>query len=125
MDTEAAYIRLALDEQRFLRERQILLGELDIVDSELVGALEGEPGDASDAGASILEREKDVGLVQDIDAALAEIAEARRRIERGTFGLCEACRKPIAEQRLEAVPATRFCIADAQQRERPLGGVVL
>ncbi|MET0804409.1 MAG: TraR/DksA C4-type zinc finger protein, partial [Acidimicrobiales bacterium] len=30
-----------------------------------------------------------------------------------TYGLCERCQKPIPEARLEAVPASRFCIEHA------------
>jgi DnaK suppressor protein len=114
VDTEAAYVRLALDERHLLMERQSFVGELDLAESESIGSLGGQPGDGSDAGTAMFEREKDEGLIQDIDAALAEIAQARRRIELGTFGVCEACGKPIGQERLEAVPATRLCITDAQ-----------
>jgi DnaK suppressor protein len=47
--------------------------------------------------------------LQDIDAALG-------KIEQGTYGLCESCGRPIAEARLEAMPAARLCIACASQR---------
>jgi DnaK suppressor protein len=47
--------------------------------------------------------------LQDIDAALGKIAE-------GAYGLCESCGAPIAEARLEAMPAARLCIACASKR---------
>jgi RNA polymerase-binding transcription factor DksA len=47
--------------------------------------------------------------LQDIDAALG-------KIEQGTYGLCESCGRPIAEARLEAMPAARLCIACASKR---------
>jgi DnaK suppressor protein len=40
--------------------------------------------------------------------AVAEIDEALRRIDEGTYGQCERCGKPIDERRLEAVPTARF-----------------
>ena len=43
--------------------------------------------------------------------AVAEIDEALRRIDEGTYGQCERCGKPIDERRLEAMPTARF---DAQ-----------
>jgi DnaK suppressor protein len=49
------------------------------------------------------------GTLQDIDAALG-------KIEQGTYGLCESCGRPIAEARLEAMPAARLCIACASKR---------
>ena len=43
--------------------------------------------------------------------AIAEIDEALRRIDEGTYGQCERCGKPIDERRLEAMPTARY---DAQ-----------
>jgi RNA polymerase-binding transcription factor DksA len=47
--------------------------------------------------------------LQDIDAALG-------KMEQGTYGLCESCGRPIADARLEAMPAARLCIACASKR---------
>jgi len=48
---------------------------------------------------------------------LEEIDEALKRIENGTFGICEVTRKPIPAARLEAKPWARVCIEVAQARE--------
>jgi hypothetical protein len=37
------------------------------------------------------------------------VADALERVARGEYGVCETCGEPIADERLEAVPATRFC----------------
>jgi DnaK suppressor protein len=47
--------------------------------------------------------------LNDIDAALAKFDE-------GTYGRCEVCGNPIAEARLEAMPAARTCIDHASKR---------
>lgn len=39
---------------------------------------------------------------------VAEIDEALRRIDEGTYGTCERCGQPISEARLEAVPTARY-----------------
>ena len=44
---------------------------------------------------------------------LAEVERALAKMDDGTYGRCEACGKEIAEARLEAMPATRFCIDHA------------
>ena len=44
---------------------------------------------------------------------LAEVERALAKMDEGTYGQCEACGKDIAEPRLEAMPATRFCIDHA------------
>jgi len=47
--------------------------------------------------------------VEEIDAALARLAA-------GTYARCESCGRPIADARLEALPAARTCIACAAPR---------
>jgi DnaK suppressor protein len=44
---------------------------------------------------------------------LAIIDRTLQKLDDGTFGMCESCGGPIGEARLEAMPATRFCIAHA------------
>jgi DnaK suppressor protein len=48
---------------------------------------------------------------------LAQIEGALRRIEAGTFGKCQTCGKPIAPERLEALPWATDCI-DCQAKKR-------
>lgn len=43
------------------------------------------------------------------------INDALQRIEKGTYGICQATGKPIAKGRLEAVPHTRYSIEAKQQ----------
>jgi RNA polymerase-binding transcription factor DksA len=44
-----------------------------------------------------------------------EAREALRRMDDGTYGICESCKKPIAQERLEALPFTRFCVVCAEK----------
>ena len=51
---------------------------------------------------------------------VADIDEALRRLDEGTYGTCERCGKPIPEARLEAVPAARFdatCQSEMEARQ--------
>lgn len=50
---------------------------------------------------------------------LAQIAAALRRVDQGSYGHCEDCGEAIDERRLRALPATAFCTACQQLRERP------
>ena len=47
---------------------------------------------------------------------LKAIEDALARIRAGTFGVCEACEKPISKARLEAVPWTHLCTKCKEQR---------
>ena len=41
---------------------------------------------------------------------LAEVKAALAKFEDGTYGKCEECGKPIAPERLEAVPYAKLCV---------------
>ena len=48
---------------------------------------------------------------------LAAIDNALERIERGDGNICRACRQPIPEERLRALPTTDTCLPCASARE--------
>lgn len=52
------------------------------------------------------------------ESELAEIDAALRRIEAGTYGVCEATGAPIPEARLRAIPWTRLSKAAADRQEQ-------
>ena len=69
----------------------------------------GAPGShMADVATDEAQRDLDLGLLSAEQNALFEIGEALRRIEDGTYGICELSGKPIPKARLEAVPWTRF-----------------
>ena|SRR5687767_465361 len=72
----------------------------------------------ADSGTETFERTKDVSLLLQLDAELNDIEHAARKLEDGTYGTCEACGDPIPGDRLEALPATRYCVADQARVER-------
>lgn len=62
--------------------------------------------------------DREIKEIEEIDLALT-------KIEAATYGSCEICRKPIALERLEALPATRFCQKCARKaEEKPAGPAV-
>jgi len=73
-------------------------------------SVERELRDLTDAD-SVLERElAEAGAVW-AQEALAEAEHALARLDTSTYGWCEACGAPIPFERLEAMPAARFCVA--------------
>lgn len=50
-------------------------------------------------------------------ALLRDVQEALRRLQAGTFGICQECSEPISAKRLEAVPWAKFCLP-CQERMR-------
>ena len=74
-------------------------------------------GQMADAGAETADRSRDVGELEDWAAELSEIEAALRRLDDGTYGLCEVCGKPIPDERLEANPTARFDIEHQRAAE--------
>lgn len=56
------------------------------------------------------------------DFELNEIDAALRRLEGGTYGVCEVTGKPISTERLRAIPWTRLSQAAAARHESPRVG---
>jgi DnaK suppressor protein len=52
-------------------------------------------------------------------AELSQVLAAQRRVDEGTYGLCEDCGDAIDERRLLVLPATRYCTACQAIHERP------
>jgi DnaK suppressor protein len=50
---------------------------------------------------------------------IAKMQEAIKRIDDGTFGLCESCGGNISEKRLQARPVTTLCI-DCKTKEEKM-----
>lgn len=81
----------------------------------------GEPGaggHVADAGSDLFERSRDLSIVEDLDAQLADIEHAMARLTNGSYVTCEACGAPIDAERLAARPAARFCLDYQQEAER-------
>jgi RNA polymerase-binding transcription factor len=55
------------------------------------------------------------GLDEMTRAEVRRIRGALIRIERGSYGICSACARPISPERLAAVPTTVTCVACAKQ----------
>lgn len=72
----------------------------------------------ADLGSETFERTKDLSIIAQVEAELGDVERAFRRLENGTYGICEACGKPIEQARLEAIPTARFCLTDQARAER-------
>jgi DnaK suppressor protein len=76
----------------------------------------------ADAGTETFKRERELAILEHIEAELADVEDALRRLDDGTYGTCQACHRPIADERLEAMPAARFCLDDQCVADREARG---
>ena len=82
------------------------------------GDLSGYGQHMADAGTDTFDRDFALSLVSNEQEALSEIEAAIKRVHAGTYGICESTQKPIAKERLLAVPFTRYSTEAKKQVER-------
>jgi len=108
--------RVALEQR--LREIDALLARLDADEASLrTDRADATADDEHDPEGSTLS-----GEWQRVDALRrarlderAEVEEAIRRMDAGTYGVCVRCGDPIPPARLEARPMATMCVACASQ----------
>jgi RNA polymerase-binding transcription factor DksA len=72
----------------------------------------------ADAGSDAYDRDFALSLLSQEQDALYEIDQALKRIELGTYGICEMSGKQIPRARLEAIPFARFTVQCQSQLEK-------
>ena len=72
----------------------------------------------ADAGSDAYDRDFALSLLSQEQDALYEIDQALKRIDLGTYGVCEMSGKPIPHARLEAIPFARFTVECQSQLEK-------
>jgi RNA polymerase-binding transcription factor DksA len=73
---------------------------------------EGTEADLVDQADIVVNRENNAAILADLEARYDTVLAALRRMEKGTYGICETCGLPIEEVRLEADPAATTCVKD-------------
>ena len=119
MNTDLARQRLAEERARLDGVKSSFDDEhLDESESDSVGELSSYDQHQADMGTETFEREKDLSILEQVEAELADVEHALRRLDDGTYGTCEVCGKVIPDDRLEAMPATRLCLEHQAAAER-------
>ena len=113
---EVKELRARLTEERGHLESQlvsIVEGSFAATQSDMAGDV-GLDDESADAGTATFEREKDLSIENNVRDLLRKIEAALKRMDAGTYGLCERCGKPIEKARIKALPYAELCIQDAQ-----------
>jgi RNA polymerase-binding transcription factor DksA len=107
-DSAQARERLEHERERVSNLITSLRGEgLDEEESAQTGELTHYDQHPADQASETFEREKDLAILEQLEAELAEIEAALARIDEGTYGLDEVTGRPIDPERLEAYPTAR------------------
>jgi RNA polymerase-binding transcription factor DksA len=123
MESEHARDRLAAERERLENVKSSL--EADGLGTESESESLSELSDAdqhqADTATETFDRERDFSILEQVEAELHDVERALQRLDEGTYGRCEACGEPIEEERLEALPAARFCLKHQAMAEHPPG----
>jgi DnaK suppressor protein len=71
--------------------------------------------DTGETAQTFQEVQLDESILQNQRHLLADVEEALRRLQDGTYGRCQICGQPIPDRRLEAIP---WAIRDVDCEER-------
>ena len=85
---------------------------------ESSGDLSSHSFHMADQGTDNFDREFAASLLSNEQDVLYEIDEALRRVEGGTYGVCESTGEPIERERLKVLPFARYCVAAQAEMER-------
>jgi RNA polymerase-binding transcription factor DksA len=95
-------------------------GALKTSRQDSAGDLSSMPIHMADIGSDNYEQEFALGLMDSELKIVHEIHEALKRIEEGTYGICEGTGEPIPKARLKGIPWTRYCVKFAEMLEKGL-----
>ncbi|MEU7846743.1 TraR/DksA C4-type zinc finger protein [Micromonospora parva] len=117
MTSESGAVREAL-----LRLRAQTEAQAAALEGDLRGLFEASRSSNADdehdpEGSTIaFERAQLIAVLDATRRRLAELDVALRRVDDGSYGVCERCLRPIPAERLVARPSARTCVACASRR---------
>jgi DnaK suppressor protein len=105
-----------------LRLRTKIAGDLQQIEGESLSGNQpsnsGELSDVADMATDNYDRELNIGLASNEQQLLNDIDVALKRIEDGTYGICEIYGTAIPRKRLLAMPYTRLSMKAQEEEEK-------
>jgi DnaK suppressor protein len=116
---------MALHRDRLLALRARLQGDMTQMEDNALNkdhnTTTSMPNHMAELGSGNFDQELTLSLLGSEENALDQIDGALKRIEDGSFGLCEECGMKIPKSRLEAIPYAALCVRCTSQREEGRG----
>ncbi|MGB7861740.1 MAG: TraR/DksA C4-type zinc finger protein [Acidimicrobiia bacterium] len=97
--------------KKLTSRREELAAELArLTEPPIEGASVGFGKRVGDGTTEAVERLATTAAARSIAASIADIDSALLKVGDGSYGICEECGQPIADARLEALPAAVRCV---------------
>jgi DnaK suppressor protein len=116
-ETELAQVRKELEAEAIGLRADIARVASQIAE-RLADSVQTAGDDEADTAASAFERETELALTANAQDLLDQTERALKRIDAGTYGVCESCGKAIGKARLTAFPRAVLCVECKQREER-------
>jgi RNA polymerase-binding transcription factor DksA len=107
-------LRRQLEEERD-RERDRLDDTQIVEEGKSVHNIMRSEAGSDLAAQQVRQRSEDLGSRDHTESRLGQIEAALARMDDGSYGTCEVCGRPIAEERLRALPLTSLCREHAEE----------
>jgi DnaK suppressor protein len=88
---------------------------------DVSGDLSGYSFHMADMATDLYDREFALGLAEGERELLYALDDALKKIQDGTYGLCETCGEKIPKGRLKVVPQARYCLKHQEEVEKNAG----
>lgn len=82
------------------------------------GDISGYTYHMADVATDNYDREFSLGLAANERQSILELDDALKKIQDGTFGVCEDCKSSITKTRLKALPYARLCLKCQEKKEK-------
>ncbi|HLA92866.1 MAG TPA: TraR/DksA C4-type zinc finger protein [Actinomycetota bacterium] len=111
-EAKLSELRMALEEQRDNLRKEIAEqgGDPDSDDAEI-----DVERNFADSAHSTAERARMLSVMKALRANLRWVDRALKKMDLGTYGICERCGNPVGMDRLEALPWAILCIDCARK----------
>lgn len=109
VDTQTIRHELEVELQRLQSE----LEQLELQRAALVRVDDPTPGHgnhSTEEATESLEQERTLALMSNLRQLIEQVQAALRRVDNGTYGICETCSQPISPERLQALPFATQCV---------------
>jgi DnaK suppressor protein len=117
---------LAIFKKIILKRKEEMLDEIKHISDDTLkkspkeasGDMSGYSFHMADVATDTYDREFSLGLASSEREALYELDDALKKIDDGTYGLCESCKGTITKTRLRVVPYARLCLKCQEKKEK-------
>ncbi|MFA5115101.1 MAG: TraR/DksA C4-type zinc finger protein [Candidatus Omnitrophota bacterium] len=109
-----------------LKKKEDILDEIKSISEDVLkksqkdasGDISGYSYHMADVATDNYDREFSLGLASNERESLYVLDDALKRIDEGTYGICEVCKQPISKTRLKALPQASLCVKCQEKKEK-------